>query len=91
MTFRGGTTHFLDAFKRTQLLLHGPHQQTLGVLRADAIQGHGDIDHGDGDVGVGFLRDGLKRGNTPEQEEQKRQQGGPAAINGCEDQCAHAV
>ena len=91
MPFRGRTPHLLDAFQGTQFLLHGTNKKALGVLRADSVQGHGDIDHRNGDVGVGFLGDGLKRGNPPENQEQQRQQGGPAAVDGGKDQCAHAV
>ena len=58
MAFAGHGAHFLDPFKAAQLLLQRPHQQALGVFRADAFQAYRYVNDRDADIRVGFLGDG---------------------------------
>ncbi len=73
MAFGSGAPHLLDTLKGSQLLLHRANQQALPILGADTFQSHGDVDHRDRYVRVGFLGYDLKRCNTPHDQEDKRQ------------------
>ena len=73
VTFTGVGAHLLDALDGLQLLLHGPYQEPLRVLRGDALVGHRDVDNGDIDVGVRFLGNGDVRDGPGDQDQYERQ------------------
>src|SRR3990167_4461851 len=89
LAFVGHRTHFLDCFEAAQLLFQRAHQQAFGVFRADAFQGHRDIDDRDADVRVGFLGDGHIGGQAADQQKGQQQQAGAAAVQRRGDQGVH--
>src|SRR5690606_10519259 len=65
--------HLLEAFERTQLLLHRPHQQALGVLRRDAFMHHADVGHRDLDVRFRLLGNAEIGDEAGEQDEHQQE------------------
>ena len=66
--------HLLDPLDGAQLLLHGAHQQALGILGRDAVVGHHHVDDGDVDVRVGLLGDFHVGDGAGDQDQHQRQQ-----------------
>ena len=89
MPLAGGRAHFLNTLQRAQFLLHGADQQPFTVFRTDPFQGHRDVDHGNGDVRISFLRNGLEGHDPGNHQEHQGQDGGPSAVQGRVDETTH--
>ena len=76
VTIARGRSHLRDPFDGAKFLLHGSHEQTLGVLRGDALMRNGDVDDRDVDVRIRLLgnrdvRDGTAHQDEDEDENEK--------------------
>ena len=89
MALARGRAHLLQALEPLQLALHRPHQEALGVLGADALVDHRDVDDRQLDVGVGLLRDLPGDDAAPEHDQQQRHDDDAAALERGGDQGFH--
>ena len=89
VSFAGYRAHFLDALETAQLLLQWAHQQAFAIFRADAFEGHRNIDDGNDHVRVGFLGHGDVGHQPAAEQEQQDQDGGTATVECSSDQCVH--
>ena len=70
-TFVRVSGHFLDAFDRTQFLLHGPHEQSFRVFRGDSVVRDAHINDRDFDIRLGFFRDRRIGDHAADQDDQQ--------------------
>ena len=77
----GGGGELLEALDGSELELHRTGEKALGVLRPDPLVAQVDVDDGDGDVGVGLLRDLDVGGEPGDEDEDEGREGGPRAAD----------
>ena len=87
--FESGRAHLLDVCHRFELGLERTQDQALGILRADAPLGDIDIDDGDRDVRLGFLRDRHIGEEPGHQQEQQGGKGQAGVADGVVDRVRH--
>ena len=76
---------FVDTLDRPDLLLHGPDEQTFGILGRDPVMRHADVDHRDVDVRFCFLRYADIGHDARDDDHRERHHDGARAAHGCLD------